>query len=36
MILRIFDIAGNKELLILNILLYTDDIVLFAEKEEDL
>ena len=30
------DIAGNKDLIILNILLYADDIVLLAENEEDL
>ena len=30
------DIAGNIEIIVLNILLYADDIVLFAENEEDL
>jgi len=30
------DIAGNIEGIVLNILLYADDIVLFAENEEDL
>ena len=30
------DIAGNIDIAVLNILLYADDIVLFAENEEDL
>ena len=34
--LEIEDIAGNIENLVLNILLYADDIVIFAENEEDL
>ena len=34
--LNIEDIAGNIEITLLNILLYADDIVLFAENETDL
>ena len=34
--IEVEDIAGNIEVIVLNILLYADDIVLFAENEEDL
>ena len=34
--LEVEDIAGNIDISVLNILLYADDIVLFAENEEDL
>ena len=34
--LHIEDIAGNIDVTVINILLYADDIVLFAETEEDL
>ena len=34
--LDIEDIAGNIETILINILLYADDIVIFAENEEDL
>merc|ERR1711954_446024 len=34
--IEVEDIAGNIEVIVLNILLYAEDIVLFAENEEDL
>ena len=34
--LDIEDIVGNIDTILLNILLYADDIVIFAENEEDL